>query len=66
MVKALLAMVFGLMISTIGEDFMGVKRFTLGITELWDGIQFLSVTLGLFAISEVIINSKYFIKPKKY
>jgi putative tricarboxylic transport membrane protein len=65
MVKALLAMVFGLMISTIGEDFMGVKRFTLGITELWDGIQFLSVTLGLFAISEVIINSENILSNQK-
>ena len=65
MVKALLAMVFGLMISTIGEDFMGVKRFTIGITELWDGIQFLSVTLGLFAISEVIINSENILSNQK-
>ena len=65
MVKALLAMVFGLMISTIGEDFMGVKRFTMGVTELWDGIQFLSVTLGLFAISEVIINAENILSNEK-
>lgn len=58
LVKALLAMMFGLMISTVGEDVMGVARFTYGYEEMFDGIQFLAVTLGLFAISEVLINAK--------
>jgi putative tricarboxylic transport membrane protein len=58
LVKALMAMVFGLMISTIGEDLMGVRRFTFGSEFMWDGIQFLAVSLGLFALSEVIINAR--------
>jgi putative tricarboxylic transport membrane protein len=65
MIKSLLAMTFGLMISTIGEDIMGVRRFTMGSVLLWDGVQFLSVTLGLFAISEVIINSESIISKEK-
>lgn len=57
LVKALMAMTFGLMISTVGEDIMGVQRFTFGSEYMWDGIQFLAVSLGLFAMSEVIINA---------
>ncbi len=44
---------------------VGFKRFTMGVTELWDGIQFLSVTLGLFAISEVIINAENILSNEK-
>ncbi len=56
--KALIAMTFGLMVSSVGEDVMGVRRFTYGYEVMWDGIQFLAVTLGLFAVSEVLINAK--------
>jgi len=58
LVKALLAMTFGLMISTVGEDMMGVQRYTFRFEAMWDGIQFLAVTLGLFAVSEVLVNAK--------
>jgi len=58
LVKALMALTFGLMISTVGEDIMGVRRFTFGSEYMWDGIHFFAVGLGLFAISEVIINAR--------
>lgn len=58
MAKALLAMILGLMISTVGTDLMGARRFIFGISDLQDGIEFLAVPLGLFAISEVLINSR--------
>jgi putative tricarboxylic transport membrane protein len=58
LVKALLAMTFGLMISTVGEDMMGVQRYTFRFEAMWDGVQFLAVTLGLFAVSEVLVNAK--------
>jgi putative tricarboxylic transport membrane protein len=58
MPKALLAMVIGLMISTVGTDLMGARRFIFGISDLQNGIEFLAVPLGLFAISEVLINSR--------
>tara|TARA_Y100000589_G_scaffold325578_1_gene363780 strand:- start:1166 stop:2677 length:1512 start_codon:yes stop_codon:yes gene_type:complete len=59
LVKALMSMVLGLMIATIGEDIMtGNRRYTFGHEALWDGINFLAVTLGLFAVSEVLVNTK--------
>jgi TctA family transporter len=61
-VKGLLAGGLGLMISTIGLDpIRGVPRFTfeeiLGQGPsifLWDGIALVAVTIGLFAIPEII------------
>jgi TctA family transporter len=61
-VKGLLAGGLGLMISTIGLDpIRGVPRFTFeGVLGqgasifLWDGIDLVAVTIGLFAIPEII------------
>jgi putative tricarboxylic transport membrane protein len=61
-VKGLMAGGLGLMISTIGLDpIRGVPRFTfegiLGLGPsifLWDGIALVAVTIGLFAIPEII------------
>src|SRR5918995_2883696 len=61
-VKGLMAGGLGLMISTIGLDpIRGVPRFTFeGILGqgpsifLWDGIALVAVTIGLFAIPEII------------
>ncbi|MDP1537386.1 MAG: tripartite tricarboxylate transporter permease [Burkholderiales bacterium] len=57
LVKGLLAMTLGLMISTMGTDVTGVARFTFGMPEMLDGIEFLIVTIGLFAVSEVLLNT---------
>jgi putative tricarboxylic transport membrane protein len=57
LVKGLIAMTLGLMISTMGTDVTGVARFTFGMAELLDGIEFLIVTIGLFAVSEVLLNT---------
>ncbi|EGL83031.1 protein of unknown function DUF112 transmembrane [Caldalkalibacillus thermarum TA2.A1] len=54
MTKALIAAVLGLMVSTIGIDGQtGTPRFTFGSFQLMDGIDFLVIALGLFAIAEV-------------
>ncbi|MGI9352664.1 MAG: tripartite tricarboxylate transporter permease, partial [Rhizobiaceae bacterium] len=59
LLKALMAMTLGLLIATVGEDIMvGVRRYTFGHEALWDGVQFLALTLGLFAVSEVLIHAK--------
>ncbi|MDV2581417.1 tripartite tricarboxylate transporter permease [Alkalibacillus haloalkaliphilus] len=59
-VKALISAVIGFMVATIGIDPQtGTARYTLGSTNLLDGIDFLIIALGLFAIAEVgylIIN----------
>jgi len=49
---------FGILISTIGKDFMtSIDRFTYGINELSEGIGFIPVVVGLFAISEMLTQS---------
>jgi putative tricarboxylic transport membrane protein len=48
----------GLLLATVGIDLMtGVERFTFGNPELYDGIDFIPVLIGLFAISELINQS---------
>jgi putative tricarboxylic transport membrane protein len=55
LVKGLTAGGLGLMLGTIGMDpISGVQRYTFGQLFLWDGIGLVSVTIGLFAIPEVI------------
>ena len=57
MVKALFATLFGLAIATMGIDNQsGVPRFTFGSPELMDGLEFLTVAIGLFALCEVFVN----------
>lgn len=54
--KALMMTVFGLMISTVGNDVMtGIPRFTFGQTDLIDGISFLLLAMATFALTEVIL-----------
>ncbi len=54
--KALAASVFGLMLATVGLDpGSGLPRFTFGQLKLYDGVDFLIVAIGLFAISEVLV-----------
>jgi putative tricarboxylic transport membrane protein len=56
-VKALLSTFFGLAIATIGIDMQsGVPRFTFGNPELMDGLEFLTVAIGRFALCEVLVN----------
>jgi TctA family transporter len=53
--KGLIAGGLGLMLGTIGLDpISGVQRYTFGQLFLWDGIGLVPVTIGLFAIPEVI------------
>jgi putative tricarboxylic transport membrane protein len=52
--KALIMTVFGLLIATIGMDTVsGVARFTFDLPELYSGLEFLTVAVGLFALGEV-------------
>jgi TctA family transporter len=53
-----MAMIFaGLLFGIVGTDVQtGQQRFTLGVSELWDGIGFLPVVMGLFGIVEVVMN----------
>ena len=57
LVKALLAMLVGLWIASIGTDlFTATSRFTFGHSELLDGVDFVIVAIGVFAVGEVLGN----------
>ncbi|RNB74073.1 tripartite tricarboxylate transporter permease [Brevibacillus panacihumi] len=70
MTKALIMTVFGLLLATIGIDNVsGVARFTYDIPYLYQGLEFLTIAVGLFALGEVFktilendISSKQLIK----
>lgn len=50
---------FGVLIGTIGIHLTtGVERFTFGIHELTEGINFIPVLIGLFAMSELLNQSQ--------
>ncbi|GAB4368063.1 MAG: tripartite tricarboxylate transporter permease [Spirochaetales bacterium] len=52
--KAFTSALLGLLINTIGIDpISGVKRYTFGVTNLFDGFSFIPALIGLFALSEV-------------
>src|SRR5438270_9920937 len=55
--KALLAMMVGLWIASMGTDlFTATSRFTFGQVELLGGIDFVIVAIGVFAVGEVLGN----------
>jgi putative tricarboxylic transport membrane protein len=57
MAKAMMMAVFGLFLGSIGIDIIsGTPKFTFGIISFMDGIGLLPVVMGLFGISEVLLN----------
>lgn len=58
LVKGLMAGIIGLMIATVGSDpISGVNRFTYGAPELLGGIPFILVMVGVFAVSELLVQA---------
>jgi putative tricarboxylic transport membrane protein len=54
-VKGLTAGAFGLLLATIGiAPTVPVQRYTFGMLSLYDGLDFVAVLIGLFAIAEMI------------
>jgi len=57
-IKNLIMLLIGLALSTVGTDRLhGTGRFTFGINELGQGVEFLPVAMGLFGIAEVMLNA---------
>jgi len=57
MIKSLSMVVLGLLLGIVGTDVnTGMQRFSLGITELSDGIGFVVIAVGIFAIGEIVTN----------
>ncbi|PWG65833.1 tripartite tricarboxylate transporter permease [Spiribacter halobius] len=58
LLKGFIATVVGLLLVTVGTDpFSGLPRFTFGQIELFEGIDFLIVMIGVFALSEVLVQA---------
>lgn len=56
-IKGLISMALGLLVATVGVDLVsGSQRYTFGNINLYDGVQFITLTLGLFAVAEVLVN----------
>jgi TctA family transporter len=49
--------VLGILFGTVGQDiYTGTPRFTFGVRELFDGINFVSVAVGMFGVAEILRN----------
>ena len=58
-VRNLIGGVFGVWLATIGaERVTSIERFMFGNYELYEGLSFVPVMIGLFAISELLVQSK--------
>ena len=58
-VKNLIGGIFGVWLATIGaERATGIERFMFGNYELYEGLAFVPVFIGLFAMSELLVQSK--------
>jgi putative tricarboxylic transport membrane protein len=55
--KAIAMILTGLLLSTVGSDLEnGAGRMTMGLPDLFDGIGFTNVAMGLFGFTEIIRN----------
>jgi putative tricarboxylic transport membrane protein len=58
LVKALMMVVVGLILGTIGLDpVTGNERFSFGSAYLQGGIEFVAVAIGVFGLGEVLVNA---------
>jgi putative tricarboxylic transport membrane protein len=57
MLKSLAMVAVGLLLGLVGSDVnTGLQRFSFGMSDLSDGIGFIVVAVGVFAIGEIIAN----------
>jgi putative tricarboxylic transport membrane protein len=67
MYKALMMALFGILLGFVGLDmFTATPRFTFGVNELMDGIGIVPLMMGLFGVSEILINIEQPLKRKIY
>jgi len=63
LLKGIISMALGLLASLIGQNpLTGAARLTFGSVDLMAGVNFISVIVGLFAISEVMFNVEQAVK----
>lgn len=57
--KGYISMVLGLMLAMVGFDIVsGDARYSFGIAEMTDGVDFLPVAIGLFGMGEVLAGAE--------
>jgi putative tricarboxylic transport membrane protein len=57
MIKSLAMVSFGLLLGIVGSDVnTGLHRFTFDVFELSDGIGFIVIAVGVFAVGEIVSN----------
>jgi len=57
LIKAIGMVLVGLLFGLVGTDVSsGLTRYTFGVSELWEGIDFLPLVIGLFGIVEIVKN----------
>lgn len=62
--KGFIMAAFGLLVGCVGTDVvLGETRFTYGILSLEDGVGIVPLVMGLFGISEILINLEKELKP---
>jgi putative tricarboxylic transport membrane protein len=55
--KALAMIILGLLLGTVGQDlYTGTPRFTFGQRELYGGLNFVSLAVGMFGVAEILRN----------
>ncbi len=65
-IKSVMMALLGILLASIGEDTTsGVLRYNFGILPLMDGLETVPVVMGLFGISEILINAEQSLKMAK-
>ena len=58
--KAIAMVILGLLLGLVGTDVnSGVLRYAFGISELSDGIGFVTVAMGMFGLAEIVMNLEH-------
>jgi putative tricarboxylic transport membrane protein len=59
LVAGIVMTVVGLMIAMVGIDpVRGAPRFTFGVPDLYDGLGFIPVVMGLFGVAEILVTAE--------
>ena len=59
LLRAMISAILGVLIAMVGIDpVMGAPRFTFGQTDLLDGFGIVPVVMGIFGISEILLNAE--------
>jgi TctA family transporter len=65
LIKAVGMVLVGLLLGLVGTDVnSGITRYTFGIPEIWDKIDFVPLVIGMFGITEIIRNLEQSALPR--